>query len=44
MGYMNEIIKLKNLIVLGGGMIKGRQFNNVDVITFMALEDVVVTK
>ena len=38
MGYMNEITKLKNVIVLGDSMIKGRQFNNADMITFMALE------
>ena len=38
MGYMNEITKLKNVIVLSDSMIKGRQFNNADMITFMALE------
>ena len=38
MGYMNEITKLKNVIVLSDSIIKGRQFNNTDMITFMALE------
>ena len=35
---VDEITRNKNLIVLGSGMIKGLEFNNANMITFMVLE------